>query len=100
MERQIYVIGSMSMDLVVATRIVPGKGETVLGESFFTTPGGKGANQAVAAARLGQDVHMIGRIGNDTFGEDIFQNLKNNQINVEHVKPTRGRFRNSAHHIS
>ncbi|MCJ1661209.1 ribokinase [Staphylococcus sp. NRL 16/872] len=90
MERQIYVIGSMSMDLVVATRIVPGKGETVLGESFFTTPGGKGANQAVAAARLGQDVHMIGRIGNDTFGEDIFQNLKNNQINVEHVKPTEG----------
>lgn len=90
MERQIYVIGSMSMDLVVATSIVPGKGETVLGESFFTTPGGKGANQAVAAARLGQDVHMIGRIGNDTFGEDIFQNLKNNQINVEHVKPTEG----------
>ncbi|BGE81315.1 ribokinase [Staphylococcus petrasii] len=90
MERQIYVIGSMSMDLVVATSIVPGKGETVLGDSFFTTPGGKGANQAVAAARLGQDVHMIGRIGNDTFGEDIFQNLKNNQINVEHVKPTEG----------
>lgn len=90
MERQIYVIGSMSMDLVVATDKVPGKGETVLGESFFTTPGGKGANQAVAAARLGQDVHMIGRIGNDTFGEDIFQNLKHNQINVEHVKPTEG----------
>ncbi|PNZ26778.1 ribokinase [Staphylococcus petrasii] len=90
MERQIYVIGSMSMDLVVATSIVPGKGETVLGDSFFTTPGGKGANQAVAAARLGQDVHMIGRIGNDTFGKDIFQNLKNNQINVEHVKPTEG----------
>ncbi|PNZ69387.1 ribokinase [Staphylococcus croceilyticus] len=90
MERQIYVIGSMSMDLVVATSIVPGKGETVLGDSFFTTPGGKGANQAVAAARLGRDVHMIGRIGNDTFGEDIFQNLKNNQINVEHVKPTEG----------
>ncbi|WP_154837072.1 ribokinase [Staphylococcus sp. Marseille-Q1834] len=90
MERQIYVIGSMSMDLVVATDKVPGKGETVLGESFFTTPGGKGANQAVAAARLGRDVHMIGRIGNDTFGEDIFQNLKHNQINVEHVKPTGG----------
>ena len=90
MERQIYVIGSMSMDLVVATSIVPGKGETVLGDSFFTTPGGKGANQAVAAARLGHDVHMIGRIGNDTFGEDMFQNLKNNQINVEHVKPTDG----------
>lgn len=76
MERHIYVIGSMSMDLVVSTDIVPGKGETVLGNSFFTTPGGKGANQAVAAARLGQDVHMVGRIGNDTFGEDIFQNLK------------------------
>lgn len=90
MERHIYVIGSMSMDLVVSTDIVPGKGETVLGNSFFTTPGGKGANQAVAAARLGQDVHMVGRIGNDTFGEDIFQNLKNNGVNVEHVKSTVG----------
>ncbi|UDI77255.1 ribokinase [Staphylococcus taiwanensis] len=90
MERHIYVIGSMSMDLVVSTDIVPGKGETVLGNSFFTTPGGKSANQAVAAARLGQDVHMVGRIGNDTFGEDIFQNLKNNGVNVEHVKSTAG----------
>ena len=48
--KRIYVVGSMSMDLVVSTDQVPSKGETVLGNTFFTTPGGKGANQAVAAA--------------------------------------------------
>ena len=91
MEKHIYIIGSMSMDLVVATDTVPGKGETVLGKSFFTAPGGKGANQAVAAARLGEHVHMVGRIGNDDFGEDIFQNLKNNGVNADYVKPTEGK---------
>ena len=57
--KRIYVVGSMSMDLVVSTKRVPQKGETILGESFFTTPGGKGANQAVAAARLGEQVYMV-----------------------------------------
>lgn len=60
---KISIIGSSSMDLVVTSSKRPGAGETVLGESFTTVPGGKGANQAVAAARLGADVTMIGRVG-------------------------------------
>lgn len=84
--KKIYVIGSVSIDLVVSTKVVPKKGETVLGESFFTTPGGKGANQAVAAARLGDDVHMIGRVGDDDFGQEIIENFKRNQVDVTHLK--------------
>ncbi|PTG04831.1 ribokinase [Staphylococcus chromogenes] len=84
--KKIYVIGSVSMDLVVETNVVPQKGETVLGESFFTAPGGKGANQAVAAARLGENVHMIGRIGDDDFGQEIVQNFQRNGVDVTHLK--------------
>ncbi|SUK03385.1 ribokinase [Staphylococcus agnetis] len=84
--KKIYVIGSVSIDLVVSTKVVPKKGETVLGESFFTTTGGKGANQAVAAARLGKNVHMIGRIGDDDFGQEIVENFKRNQVDVTHLK--------------
>ncbi|UEX90252.1 ribokinase [Staphylococcus ratti] len=80
--KKIFVIGSVSMDLVVSTSVVPRKGETVLGDLFFTTTGGKGANQAVAAARLGNNVHMIGRIGDDDFGQEIVQNFKRNQVDV------------------
>ncbi|MDR4225716.1 ribokinase, partial [Heyndrickxia coagulans DSM 1 = ATCC 7050] len=68
---QIVVVGSCSMDLVVTSNKRPNAGETVLGESFKTVPGGKGANQAVASARLGADVYMIGRIGDDAYGQDI-----------------------------
>ncbi|MBR3378922.1 MAG: ribokinase, partial [Bacillus sp. (in: Bacteria)] len=64
---QIVVVGSCSMDLVVTSNKRPSAGETVLGESFKTVPGGKGANQAVASARLGADVYMIGRIGDDAY---------------------------------
>lgn len=63
----ITVIGSMNMDLVVDTKRVPENGETILGKDFYTFPGGKGANQAVAAARLGGNVHMIACVGNDGF---------------------------------
>lgn len=74
--KKITVIGSMSIDLVVSASKRPGKGETILGDDFFTTPGGKGANQAVAAARLGDNVHMIGRVGDDDFGKEIYENLQ------------------------
>ncbi|PNY84290.1 ribokinase [Staphylococcus agnetis] len=83
--KRIYVIGSVSIDLVVSTRVVPKKGETALGESFFRTTGGKGANQAVAAARLGENVHMIGRIGDDDFGQEIVENFERNQVDVTHL---------------
>lgn len=64
---RIVVVGSMNMDLVARMNRLPRPGETVSGESFQTVPGGKGANQAVAAARLGAHVTMIARVGDDDF---------------------------------
>ncbi|WP_375346525.1 ribokinase [Priestia megaterium] len=84
---KVTVIGSSSMDLVVTSNIRPGAGETVLGESFKTVPGGKGANQAVAAARLGADVSMIGCVGEDHYGKAILENFKSNGVSVNNVKP-------------
>ncbi|MEH7076543.1 ribokinase [Neobacillus drentensis] len=85
--KKITVIGSINMDLVTSTNRVPILGETVMGESFHTIPGGKGANQAVAAARLGADVTMIGCVGQDLFGQDLLKHLKAQGVNVEHVEP-------------
>jgi ribokinase len=68
---RIVVIGSANMDMVVQTEHIPIPGETVMGGEFVTVPGGKGANQAVAAARLGAQVHFIGRVGSDAFGEAL-----------------------------
>ena len=62
---QILVIGSINIDLVVKAGRLPGPGETVLGDTFYINPGGKGANQAVAAARLGANVSMVGCVGSD-----------------------------------
>lgn len=95
----ICVIGSSSMDLVVTSSRRPGAGETVLGESFKTVPGGKGANQAVAAARLGAEVVMIGRVGDDTFGKDILENFKANGVNTSNVKPVTHSESGTAHII-
>ncbi|KIQ93741.1 Ribokinase [Anoxybacillus thermarum] len=83
----ITVIGSMNMDLVTIAKRMPLQGETVLGEMFRLIPGGKGANQAVAAARLGADVHMIGAVGADAFGTELLQHLKREGIFVDGVKP-------------
>jgi ribokinase len=96
---EIVVIGSSSMDLVVTSAIRPGAGETVLGESFKTVPGGKGANQAVAAARLGANVTMIGCVGDDHYGEEILANFKENHVNVTNVKPVTGVGSGTAHII-
>ncbi|MGO4528116.1 ribokinase [Paenibacillus sp. 2TAF8] len=95
----ICVIGSSSMDLVVTSSRRPGAGETVLGESFKTVPGGKGANQAVAAARMGAEVVMIGRVGDDTFGTDILENFKANRVNTSNVKPVTHSESGTAHII-
>ena len=83
---KITVIGSLNMDLVVSTPKVPVMGETVLGSGFMTIAGGKGANQAVAAARLGGDVAMVGCVGDDLFGKDLIHNLSINGVDVAHVK--------------
>ncbi|MDN4608934.1 ribokinase [Sporosarcina highlanderae] len=82
---KITVIGSINMDLVTSTSRIPKVGETLLGDSFHTIPGGKGANQAVAAARLGADVTMIGAVGDDSFGEMLVSNLTNQGINTENI---------------
>lgn len=84
---KIVVVGSSSIDLVVTSEKRPAAGETVLGEAFSTVPGGKGANQAVAAARLGAEVTMIGRIGDDVYGSTILKNLNINGVNTSYVEP-------------
>lgn len=76
------------MDLVVRAGNMPIPGETVLGDDFTTSPGGKGANQAVAAQRLGGAVTMIGRVGNDAFGEQLKTGLADEGIDVAHVEIT------------
>ncbi|MGP4079929.1 ribokinase [Pseudalkalibacillus sp. R45] len=82
---KILVIGSFMMDLVVRTPRAPQKGETIIGTDFSRFPGGKGANQAVSAARLGGEVTMVGMLGNDRFGDDILDELQNNQINTKFI---------------
>lgn len=83
---KITVVGSLNMDLVINTPKVPVMGETVLGSSFMTVPGGKGANQAVAAAKLGGNVSMIGCVGGDIFGKDLIGNLIVNRVDISNVK--------------
>ena len=94
---KVAVVGSSSMDLVVTSSKRPIAGETVLGDSFVTVPGGKGANQAVAAARLGAEVTMIGCVGDDFYGEIILENLKNNHILIDYVEPVPGEVSGTAH---
>jgi ribokinase len=73
---KILVVGSFMMDLVAVTPRAPMEGETIIGKSFHQFTGGKGANQAVAAARLGSDVTMIGKLGKDGFGQAHIDSLK------------------------
>ncbi|MGY0692388.1 ribokinase [Virgibacillus sp. FSP13] len=82
----ICVIGSINMDLTTKTNKMPAQGETTLGKSFAQYPGGKGANQAVSAARLGANVQMIGAVGADAFGENLLSHLKSEHINVDGIK--------------
>jgi ribokinase len=73
--KPIVVVGSVTMDMVTCTPQIPRIGQTIIGTSFSTTPGGKGANQAVAAARLGYPVQFVGMVGDDTYGQQLIQNL-------------------------
>jgi len=82
---KILVIGSLNQDLVVRAPRFPLPGETIHGENLVTIPGGKGANQAVAAARLGEHVAMIGRVGADVFGTTLVNNLKQNKVDTDRV---------------
>ena len=82
---RIVVLGSLNLDLVVTVPHLPHPGETVLGDGLASYPGGKGANQAVAAARLGGQVAMIGRVGNDSFGAGLIENLDRNGVDSSGV---------------
>lgn len=85
---KILVVGSFVMDLIVSTPRFPNAGETVLGSSFTTAPGGKGANQAVQAARLGAEVTMVGKVGADDFGRQMIESILAAGIDAEHVIQT------------
>ncbi|MCR8645137.1 ribokinase [Paenibacillus sp. N1-5-1-14] len=92
MERKprVTIVGSINMDLVTITSQVPQVGETLFGEQFHMNPGGKGANQAVAAARLGAHVQLIGCVGTDTFGKELVVHLEKQGVDVTNVEPVTG----------
>lgn len=82
---KIYVVGSLNMDLTIRAPYMPAKGETMTGEGFLTTPGGKGANQAVAIGKLGGNVSMVGMVGN-AFADELIGSLKQANVNPEFVE--------------
>ncbi len=81
----ILVIGSSTTEMIFRAPVIPGKGETVMGTSFNMSPGGRGVNQAIAAARAGGEVVFICRTGNDLFGEQLIEVLQQNNINTTNV---------------
>jgi ribokinase len=81
----IAVVGSLNMDLVINSAVIPKPGETVLGTDFKKIPGGKGGNQAAAAARLGSKVTMIGAVGKDDLGEELILSLKKDGVKTEYI---------------
>ena len=86
MPKRLLVVGSINLDLVASARRIPLPGETVSGNTFNTFPGGKGANQAVAAGRLGAPVSMIGRLGNDAFGTQLRASLEAAGVDTKAVE--------------
>ncbi len=89
-EPMVVVVGSLNIDLVAYTARVPGAGETVIGDRFQMGFGGKGANQAVMAARLGARVSMVGALGDDVYAEMTFDNLANQGVDATHVARVEG----------
>jgi len=89
-KKPIVVVGSINLDLVAVATKIPSVGETVIGSDFQIHPGGKGANQAVAAARLGHPVQMIGRLGNDAFGTQLRSHLEKAGVGTAGVATSEG----------
>jgi len=81
----VVVFGSINIDLVARAPRLPVPAETIIGHQFFTAPGGKGANQAVATARLGALTKLIGRVGNDNFGRELCQHLENSGVDTSAI---------------
>ncbi len=90
MKKKIFVVGSINTDFIIRAPYMPAKGETLTGSGFCTAHGGKGANQAVAAARLGGDVVMCACVGDDTFGREAKESLAADGIDVSHVRTVAG----------
>jgi ribokinase len=84
--KRILVIGSLNMDLVTHVSHLPKPGETISSSKFYKNPGGKGANQAIAAAKLGANVRMIGKVGLDDYGTNLLDNLRSANVQIEGVK--------------
>ena len=85
MSKPIVVIGSLNMDLLAQVKKIPVPGQTVIGTDFATGPGGKGANQAVAAALLGYPTEMVGAVGEDVFGQAMLDNLANSGVGTKSI---------------
>jgi ribokinase len=90
MKPRIVVIGSTNTDMIIKLPHLPSPGETVLGGEFTIAHGGKGANQAIAAARAGGDVSFISCVGDDIFGQKALDNLRDNGIDTTHIKVMKG----------
>lgn len=88
--KNICVIGSLNMDLVVKVDTMPKGGQTLIGSNFKEVPGGKGANQAVAMARLGANVSMIGKVGDDSFGQTMINALNNDNVDTKYINIENG----------
>ena len=95
----ISVIGSCNMDLTVEADRRPLAGETVMGKRLIVSPGGKGANQAVAAARLGEEVYMVGCVGHDAYGSLMLDSLKKSGVRTDYVSVLDGVDTGTAHII-
>jgi ribokinase len=90
MSNKVVVVGSSNTDMIIKLERIPKPGETIIGGDFATAAGGKGANQAVAAARAGADVSFVARVGNDMFGSQAMEGFVSDGINVEHVEKDPG----------
>jgi len=88
--KPIVVVGSVTMDMVTLTPQIPSIGQTVIGTGFGTTPGGKGANQAVAAARLGYPVQFVGKVGRDVYGPVLLDNLSRAGVGIAAIEKVDG----------
>lgn len=85
-KKTVVVVGSLNMDLVASTQRLPQRGETIFGKEFATFPGGKGANQAVAAGKLDAIVHMVGCTGRDGFGDELLSSLRSNHVTTDFIR--------------
>ncbi len=88
--KKIAIVGSINMDLTCKTDRFPNAGETIFGRDLQYVPGGKGNNQAVAAARLGGDVTMFACVGDDAFGDRLIENLQDNGVKTQHIRKVPG----------